>query len=608
MKNIYLEPEEEIISIVDRLSQVEADQIYLIVPPGAQIWQSSINLKLLKREADGMNKQVTLIVSDDLGAEMAERIGFAVKKGKDLPKAELAQAGPTTIRKEKKPDKDDMIGNLVKEMDSERKSAKFYPFSSQKKTSLGFSGFRSKKTPGFKESKQDMSDIVNPEKDIKINFFRRNPLKKSISIKKTSELPPIQKKSTEPEPVISEPISKKKFDHSRQLDSLTLSSSGGFRWSKILFVFIVLAFVVSAAVGYVILPSAEVIIYPKTEQVSFDLSIVGSRAISQLDEGLNKIPLQEIEVRKTKSKEFTSTGEEEVTEKARGFILIYNEFSSVPQTLVATTRFESPDGKVFRIMENVIVPGAKIEQGKIVANSIEVEVVADQPGADYNISPTNFTIPGFEGTVKFAGFYGRSQSPMSGGYTGIARIVLSEDLENAENELSEELKNEIRQALEEQIPEDLKVLDQGLKEDIVVVSEIEDGAVMDKFTFEISATVKALIYKESDLKSLIDLNLVSNISDDKKPLSQTQQINWIDVVIDWDEGEASLDLSIQEDAAWQIDIPSLKRDLAGKKEVEVRKYLASQPEIERAKVTFWPFWVNKIPKQDEKIKVQIIEE
>ena len=82
-------------------------------------------------------------------------------------------------------------------------------------------------------------------------------------------------------------------------------------------VFITLAFVVAIAVGYLVLPSVEVVIYPKTEQVSFDLSIVGSRAISQLDEGLNKIPLQEIEVRKTKSKEFASTGEEEVTESLR---------------------------------------------------------------------------------------------------------------------------------------------------------------------------------------------------------------------------------------------------------------------------------------------------
>jgi len=605
MKNIYLEPEEEIISIVDRLSQAETDQVRIIVPPGAQIWQSSINLKLLKREADGMGKQVTLVVSDDLGAEMAERIGFLVKKEKDFPTAELTQARPANVKKEKKLDKDDMIGILVKEMDSEKKSAKSYPFGSQKKTSLGFSGFRSKKTPESKESKQNMSDIVNPEKDVKINFFRRNPLKKSISIKKT---PNIKKTPKESDPVISKPVPKEKLTPSKQLDSLTLSSSGGFRWSKILLIFIVLAFVVAAAVGYLVLPSAEVIIYPKTEQVSFDLSIVGSRAISQLDEGLNKIPLQEIEVRKTKSKEFASTGEEEVTEKARGFISIYNEFSSVPQTLVATTRFESPDGKIFRIMENVIVPGAKIEQGKIVANSIEVEVMADHPGADYNISPTDFTIPGFEGTPKFAGFYGQSQSSMSGGYTGIAKIVSSDDLENAENELSEELKDEVRQSLEEQIPEDLKVLDQGLKEDIVIVSEIEDGAVMDKFTFEIKATVRALIYKESDLKSLIDLNLASNISDDKKSLSQTQQINWTGITIDWDEGEASLDLSVQEDVAWQIDISSLKKNLAGKKEVEVRKYLASQPEIEQAKVTFWPFWVNKIPKQDKKIKIQVIEE
>ena len=83
--NIYLKSDEEIISVIDRLIQTKEKEVNLIVPSRAQIWQSSINLKLLKREADNLGKDVTLVVTDDLGAEMAQRIGFAVKKEKDLP-------------------------------------------------------------------------------------------------------------------------------------------------------------------------------------------------------------------------------------------------------------------------------------------------------------------------------------------------------------------------------------------------------------------------------------------------------------------------------------------------------------------------------------------
>ena len=85
MKNIYLKQDEEIISVVDKLVESKDSRINLFIPSGAQIWQSSINLKLLKREADNLEKEVSLIVSDDLGAEMAEKIGFIVKKETDFP-------------------------------------------------------------------------------------------------------------------------------------------------------------------------------------------------------------------------------------------------------------------------------------------------------------------------------------------------------------------------------------------------------------------------------------------------------------------------------------------------------------------------------------------
>ena len=49
----------------------------------------------------------------------------------------------------------------------------------------------------------------------------------------------------------------------------------------------------------------------------------------------------------------------------------------------------------------------------------------------------------------------------------------------------------------------------------------------------------------------------------------------------------------------------IKRKLVGLDEVEVRKYLSNQPEIEKSKVSFWPFWVKHMPKQEKKVKIII---
>jgi len=584
--NIYLKPDEEIISIIDKLVQSQEEKVNLIVPLGAQIWQSSINLKLLKREAENLGKDVTLVVADDLGAEMAQRIGFTVEKEKNLP-VELVkdeETEPEEIEpKEKQGDKD-MIEFLVEELKPEEREKK------KKQTSLA----------SFKPSspKGKMADIVNLESD-----KRKSGIKEKIASKLEDKKPEFLK--TPKEPVIRESYSESVLKEKKPSFDSIVKKSFSLNWPKLLILFIILTFIIAGLVSFLVLPTTEIVITPKTEKVSFDLLVIGSKEISQVDESLNKIPLQEIEITKRKSREFQSTGEKEINEKAHGIITVYNEYSSDPQTLVATTRFQSPDGKIFRIFESVTIPGAKIEQGKIIPDSIEVEVIADQPGEDYNIEATDFTIPGFKGSPKYAGFYGKSKSSMKDGYTGKVKVVTAKDIEKAEESLINELKEEINQAFQEQIPTELRVIDNSTKEDVTVISTVKEEDRMDKFTVEIEGVISALLFKEENLKKLVDLNVMSVISENKIPLSETQQIKWIDPVIDSSKEEVSFSLYAEEKVAWQINEQSLKENLAGQSEAEVRSYLVSQPEIEKAKVSFWPFWVKKIPTQVEKIEIII---
>ncbi len=567
------------------------------MPAGAQIWQNSINLRLLKREADSLGKELTLFVPDDLKAEVAEKVGFMVKREKNLP-IEL-------IREEKEPnkivepDKEDMIGLLVEELKPEKEDNTLLeeePVEDRPQLENESSLISQKYETVEKKPRKKMIDIIRPGgqdsplQQAKEKFFPQRFLKKK-PVRPAPRLKPAKI-----EPLIKERVWRKTKDIEAVVSS---------RWPKFLIIFIILTFLVTGLVGYLVLPTTKIEISPKTEEVSFDLVVIGSKNISQIDEILNELPIQEIKVEKTRSKEFSSSGEKELNEKARGTLTIYNEYSSSPQTLMATTRFESPNGKVFRIEKSIVVPGAEIEGGKIIASTVKVEVVADQSGADYNIGPTNFVIPGFKGTAKYAGFYAESDSSMTGGYTGKVKVVSAEDLEEAEEILTEELKNEVNQTLQEQIPTDLKLIEQGLEEKITKISTVEEGDEVDNFNIEMNASVQALFFQEEDLKNLVDLNLISQVEENKVPLSESQQIDYGETVIDWDEGEVTFNLHIKEEVAWQIDIASLKEDLAGQSEVEVRKYLTNQPKIEKAKVTFWPFWVKRIPIQEKKIEIEI---
>lgn len=112
-----------------------------------------------------------------------------------------------------------------------------------------------------------------------------------------------------------------------------------------------------------------------------------------------------------------------VEEHARGIVVVYNAYSTKPHRFVARTRFESPDGKIYRIEKPLFIPGATEEGGALVPGSIEVEVAAENSGVEYNKEFTDLTVPGLKGSALFEKFYARSKGPISGGRKGEERVV-----------------------------------------------------------------------------------------------------------------------------------------------------------------------------------------
>jgi len=600
------------------LAQAESYRVNLVIPQNAQIWQSSINLKLLKREADYYDKKVTLVVADDNAASLAERIGFETKMEADfIPEPEPEKETPAELLAEDEEEipvdeeepiieepaeeplpaeplrpktEEEIIDNLWAERHSLPSDGGEEP--RQPMESLPAEPLIRQEAPqdavpiylasAARKPKKRLDDMVRGRN--KVNLFSAGLLK-SFSFKR---------KKT---PGRNKPI------FPRQLEKIEAIKE--LRWSKYFVIFIGLALLVAFAVVYLVLPSAEIVIEPNSESVSFDVLAVGSEDILEADGEMNKIPLQRIKVSETESREFSASGEKEVNAKAKGAVIIYNEYSSEPQTLVATTRFESGNGKIYRIEKNLLVPGAKIQEGRIIASSIEAEVVADLPGKEYNVGLTDFTIPGFKGTPKYAGFYAKSKTEITGGAIGKVKVVSADDLKKAEEELKAKLREKTAKLLEKQTPDKLKLLEQGEREEAVSAASAKENEITEKFTLETTLIKEALLFDEEDIKKIAELNLVLQIGSGKKSLPKTQQIQITKPAIDWGQGKASFYLHVKEDVITEIDQDALKRELLGKNEVEVRKILAGYPEIKKAKVSFRPFWVKKVPMQENKVKITV---
>lgn len=78
MQIFYLETNEEVPSIIDRITKALDTDIALVVPKGALLIQSIVNLKLIKRECEKIGKSMVLVTSDKIGRNLASQVGISV--------------------------------------------------------------------------------------------------------------------------------------------------------------------------------------------------------------------------------------------------------------------------------------------------------------------------------------------------------------------------------------------------------------------------------------------------------------------------------------------------------------------------------------------------
>lgn len=76
-KVIYVEIDDEITFVFDRVKRVRGDKIALVIPKRAVVLQSIINLRILKKKLDELGKQIVMVTSDSAGLQIAEKVGIA---------------------------------------------------------------------------------------------------------------------------------------------------------------------------------------------------------------------------------------------------------------------------------------------------------------------------------------------------------------------------------------------------------------------------------------------------------------------------------------------------------------------------------------------------
>jgi hypothetical protein len=364
-------------------------------------------------------------------------------------------------------------------------------------------------------------------------------------------------------------------------------------------------------VAYFTLSKAKIEIWPETESLTRKTKLTVDKTVENPNFLAKVIPGKVFEKEKTITEKFPSSGKVLKEGKAEGIIRVYNEYSTYPQVLIATTRFVSAEGKLFRTPIRVTIPGGHYEKGKLIPGEIDIRVVADQPGPEYNIGPSTFSIPGLAGTDRYTKFYAKSFQPMTGGFIEEVPQITKEDLETAKNILTKRAKEESESALknelrEEKISSEFNFLERAIETEIIeTFSLAKAGETAEDFNFQVKAKSETLLFKKTDLENFAKELILSEIPEGKKLYQESLKIDFSPETINLNSGKIILSLEISAKIYQDIDIPNLKNGLRKRSLPEAKLFLENQPGITQVKIEFWPFWVKKVPDNLDKIEFNL---
>lgn len=408
-----------------------------------------------------------------------------------------------------------------------------------------------------------------------------------------------KEKPTREEKRVLERIEKRERSQKREM-------TPGKRRGVILWIIACLLLGLGAYLVIAVLPRAEIVLIPKTVKWEYMNSIGASTKIAEIDSATRQIPVAVFSEKKTNAFSFPATGSgKSIERKATGRVTIHNEYSGSSQPLVAGTRLETPDGKIFRLKDRVIVPGAKTEGGEMIASSIEADVIADKAGESYNISPVGkFTIPGFQGTTKYDKFYAESKESMTGGFVGEGKYPTIEDIKSAKESAERQMKEVIESFLATQVvPEGFKVIESSRR--FAILKETVNEAVDDQgnFTVYIEAEGGVDTLKEEHVLKLMTA-LSQQVNGEGYQIRE-YALSYGDIVIEAKTGAISLPVEFKGTFWRPILVDEFKRNTFGKDENELKSYIFSSTSIEKADVALWPIWVKRVPSDPDRVKVEL---
>lgn len=592
-KIIYLEPDEEITDVINKISKADNDSVSLVIPRGSTLANSVVNLKLLVKRGKELKKSVSIISSDKNAKNLAAQIGLSVFSSASEAKEGASEPVAKSVPINESPNADEVIDEID--------GIKVHKYDKDVDSSAVDSQEKVTDTPVTVED--DVVEAVKDEEEITPQRDLSN-LDEAEVVAEKSDYKLVKKPMT------------KDFGQNESGFSGTSSFSkmrDGKKKKKIIIWSVLGAVIILITLGlFATLPKGKVTISIVSEPISEQAEIKVDKDATEINFENLTIPGKSIIKEDVIDEPFAATGSKNVGQKASGKITAYNNWDQNSISLPAGSTFVSTSGIKFVSTVAVTIPGAQVglQGGQFViiaSGTADCNVEASDVGVSGNVGASDFTISSLP-KIQQTKIYGKSTVAMSGGNDSIVKVVTDGDLANAKTSAENDIKNKIVDAIKAEISENEKMLDSAIAVSVITsTTSAKSGDTADNFSYKVNSKVEAITFSENSFKELITKNVSTKLGEGKMIVdSGNQEIKYEVINADVAGGKISLKGSFSGFMAKKYNEGELKKEIKGKAVSTATTKLTAHEGVLSADIVISPKFLRTLPFLTNRIELEFI--
>lgn len=556
---IYVDVDDEITAIIDKMNSANARVVALVLPKRASVFQSVVNMKLLKRRAEQAGKHLVLITSEASLMPLAGLAGVYVAS--TLQSKPEIPAGPDS-------------DGLPDDLDDDQPVSLSDDFNT-KNAATPVGALAAGSTAGVNDLPEDVVE-----------------LDKASAIGKTGAKPSPQLAAMAAGGAASGKAAGPKDS------KLKVPNFFGFRKRL---VFIGLGVVLLGVLLYVamfVLPTATITVRTQTTDIDSSLALTLDTAATKVDIKEMVLPAKVQSQQKNNTQQVPATGQENRGEKATGEVKLSLADCSQNSVSIPAGTGLSANGMTYitqsgASLSSVQIAGSCRNSDFPNISSATVSVAAQKGGATYNIGPSSFS-------GAPAGVTAASPAAFSGGTDTIIKIVQQSDIDAAKAKLTssadkETVQKELTASLTQTSYYPLSATFNAAGGNLVTSAKVGEQA--EAVTVSETTTYSLFGIKKADLRKLVEADVEDEIDKTRQSiLDDGIDKARVGVGTPGSGPQLKVDVRLTAVAGAQLDIEKLKAEAVGKKSGVVKDAIKANPGVEDVTVRYAPFWVAKAPK------------